>query len=998
MDIDENDILFTNQYINEPYQETVPTKLNNEFRKFYKEQVEKNKRDSTIKIINKLENQVTEDFYDDNLIENTSKFEIQKREGTSKEDQNITRKKREKKTFVSIDSRDRDKLLFFKPSYFKIALGKTFYNVASVKLASLEFPNTNAVINTNNNKIYWRNLEDIENDIIDIKTNTYPVYEVTLRTGSYTITTLQKEITSKLAQVRKNDASSFHYADVTLDYDTDIVNITFINLKLLEPNAIKTNQNSAIIEVQSIGHGFNAGDIVYFRDVSSVGGLPSSALNSSFEILTSTNNSFTFEINTRASTATPSGGGGTKIRCGKAAPFQLLWGDYQNTVAFNLGYPYRNSADRIDEIITYIAPVNLIQVETLVPHNLLNTYEFINQEVTLGNVNIELAGNKKITKVVSPTVVELLVSSAYNGTTDSSNNPFLRFGTGSNVPINTIKSAFSNLLQVQTLSNHGYDLSHIDDTVNFFNTTSFPPIDGANTLYAIPNKNTLIVPGRLERNGQVGVPTTQLDPTNFVKCGNLPFNDPLSSVAFKVLEAEIIGTTLLQIRCAPATIEFGGELSRIYNVDDLLSAGNIVNIFNLTTLPRPISKFTIQSIINNNTINIAIDSNTLTYIELQKNVNGELITSVGTDLMFLTLPSHGFNKILNYYSASETITLTISSLELDPTTPNRVIVGYTGGRTLRKGEFLTNFNLSSPYDTTFIGSYEITDVISNSAVVIDSTGSGFTLTNTVNNPGTMEYLDKFIVVDTLLDHNLKTYDSIRIMQTGNLILDKFHETIRVIDTDSFAIYNSEGDSVPPPSSTNGILGMSNQFFLYNAESLGDIPSTQLNSKPFVPTKIIDNNTLLFKLNEYATHIDKGGGINIHINSLKHGFSGTQTNTENNILYRSISLEGEQYAFLRCPTLGTVISTGVIKDIFARISLSESPGAVIFDSFLSNPKLFDEGSLPTLDSLEFSVTLHDGTFYDFNDLDFSFTLEITEYVDYLENTNLSSRRGVLEHVG
>jgi hypothetical protein len=996
MDIDENDILFTNQYINESYDETVPVKLNNEFRRFYREQVEKNKRDSTIKIINKLENQITEDFYDDNLIENTSKFEIQKEQGTSKEDSNNTRKKREKKTFVSIDSRDRDKLLFVKPSYFKIGLGKTFYNIASVKLASLEFPNTNAVINTNNNKIFWRNLEDIENDNIDIKTNTYPVYEVTLRTGSYTITTLQKEIATKLSQVRKSDGT-FHYADVTLDYDTDIVNITFINLKLLEPNAIKTSQNSAIIEVQSIGHGFNVGDIIYFRDVSSVGGLTSSTLNSSFRIITATQNSFTFEVNTRASTATPSGGGGTKIRCGKAAPFQLLWGDYQHTVAFNLGYPYRNSADRIDETITYIAPVNLIQVETLVPHNLLNTYDFVNQEVTLGNVDLELAGNKKIIKVVSPTIVELLVSSAYNGLTNSSNSPFLRFGTLNPVPINTIRSVPTNLLQVQTLSNHGYDLSHINSTLNFFNTTSFPTIDGLNTLYAIPNKNTLIVPGRLERNGQVGVPTEQLDPTNFVICGNLPFNDPLSSVAFNVLDAEIIGTTLLQIRCSPLTINFGGELKQIYNVDDLLSAGDTINIFNLTTLPRPLTRFTIQSIINNNTINITIDSETLTFIELQKNINGELITTVGTDLMFLTLPSHGFNKILNYYSSSETVTLTISSLELDPNTPNRVIVGYTSGRTLRVNEFLTNFNLSSPYDTTFVGSYRITEVLSNSAVVIDSTGSGFTNTNTVNNPGTMDYLDKFIVVDTLLDHKLQTYDSIRIMQTGNTLLDKFHKTIRVIDADSFAVYNPFGQTIESSSTNGGIIGMSDQFFLYNAEPLGDIPSIQLNSKPFVPIKIIDDNIILFKLNEYATHIEKGGGINIHINSLKHGFSGTQTNTENGVLFRSISLEGEQYAFLRCPVLGTVISTGVIKDIFARISLSESPGAVIFDSFLSNPKLFDEGSLPSLDALEFSVTLHDNSFYDFNDLDFSFTLEITEHVDYLENTNLSSRRGVLEHI-
>jgi hypothetical protein len=90
-----------------------------------------------------------------------------------------------------------------------------------------------------------------------------------------------------------------------------------------------------------------------------------------------------------------------------------------------------------------------------------------------------------------------------------------------------------------------------------------------------------------------------------------------------------------------------------------------------------------------------------------------------------------------------------------------------------------------------------------------------------------------------------------------------------------------------------------------------------------------------------------------------------------------------------------MNTGDVKNIFARITLDESPGTMVF-SYLSNPKVFDTVPLNKLDELEFSIVNYDGTFYEFNDLDYSFTLQITEVIDVTDNFNMSSKRGIVDN--
>jgi hypothetical protein len=998
MDVDENDILFTNQFINEPFQGTVDARLNDEFRSFYKTQQEKNQVNRTLEVINKLESQVLDEDLDDGLPMNTQRFSANVE---SSEQSPAQRKKRDKITFLSIDSRDRNKISYPKPSHFKVYLGRTFYNVKSVRLSSLEFPNTNAVINSNNNKIYWRNLEDITNDTINPKTNTYPVYDVTIRTGSYTLTTLQKEINTKLSSVRKTalGVTRFHFADTNLDYDTDTVSVTFLDLTLLDSNSLITIQDSNTITVQFPRHPFKNGDTVFFREVSSVGGITASTLNSSFTVINATTDTFQFDVNTRASASTS--GGGTKIRCGKSAPFQLLFGDYPNTIAGNLGYPLRNSADRIDESITHVGVVNLIEVQTLSPHTLTNTYDNIGKLVPFVNVP-GITGSRQLVRVTSPTTLLL------RETTPLVNNIVYTPGSGGSVPsirlpvtndiitISTVRNfTAQSLLIVKTLNNHGYDLSNIGNNVNFFNTDSVPPIDGENTIFAVPDRKTLYIVGRLEVGGQSG------QENGSTIHGNFPFNNPLTTVAFDVVNAQILGGVLLELQCNPVDIEQGDLVKNSYQVQDLLKAGDRIKLINVQTLPRQLSDVAIASVVGNS-IFIEVSPETVSTIEITP--SAERVSAVGTDVMVLTLHKHGFNQVSGFRSKNEQVSLTVTQAEPVTNFPNLTRLVYSPARLLKVGETVdisnsTILNGNAPFDA-LTGVFTINRVISPTSIEINTGEStNFTLVfpSTGANLATLSYVDRFIEVETVLPHGLLTGNSIRIMETntGNEVLDTFHRFIRKIDDDTFAVPYSRIEDIES-NAIQGILGMSNEFILYNASAVGGIEPEQINGQRVVPFTMTES-TLLFNLpTGLSTATERGGGRNIHINSLRHGFRGTQTNLENDVIYRSISLEGEQYAFLQCPTLGTLISTGLTKDVFARISLSESPGAVIFNSFLSSPKVFEDGSLPTLTDLEFSVTLYDGQYYDFNDLDFSFTLEITEDVDYLENTNLSSRRGVTEH--
>jgi hypothetical protein len=269
--------------------------------------------------------------------------------------------------------------------------------------------------------------------------------------------------------------------------------------------------------------------------------------------------------------------------------------------------------------------------------------------------------------------------------------------------------------------------------------------------------------------------------------------------------------------------------------------------------------------------------------------------------------------------------------------------------------------------------------------------------------GAITYDVQPIIVSTLIPHNLNIGNKIRLTNTNTTPnMDGGGYIVRTIESDdSFSIIKSSNPAVSfqaltnIPSSLTGILGLIHDFYLYDVEDIGGISKTLLNGIQFTIRDIIDENTFTFMMtNAHAKTSETGGGNNVYISSLYHGFNGVQTNTKNNILTRSINLQGEDYCFLTCPQLDTMLNTGNVQHIFARISLDQPPGYVCF-KFLSNPKHFNIIPLDKLSELEFSIVNYNNSLYDFNDLDFSFTLEIIEVTDATNSFNISSRRGITD---
>lgn len=875
--MDENDILFTNQYINtkDPHID-VSSQKSNEFKQYYRSVKDEAEKRSLIDNLDKtsIRSMVLDEDTDAGSIMNTNKFQLKneneiKDQSQSSHSQSVTKRyTKEIKTYVNIDSRDRNTLLYTKPNYFKIFLGKTFYNVKQIKLASIEFPNTNAVINSNNNKIYWRNGEDILNNIVDDKTRDYPIYTTNLRIGSYISSSLQSEIENKLGLVKRiNGDGDFHYFLIDLDIDTDIVTFTSLTLTQLNVNPFSVAPNSGTIITNHQNHGFKSDETIYIVGAKTFAGIPSTSINGPHVIQVINQNSYFFEINIKSGENIIAAGGNT-IKAGKLAPFQLLFGENTNTIAPNIGFPNENSSIKLTTNIASIENIYLARI-TLVTHHGLS-----NENIgTLCNItSILLNGNFTVIKIIDQHTFLVLLNSEL---TSIDNVGQFTYGTNPTIDISEIRDYDVDTVLITTTHPHNYTNNDINHIMILSGTLTTPSLDGDRAIFSIISPTQIVIQENILDPGPIGVTIR----------GNINRHNPLRTNT-KVI-TNVLPGPITTFTCPNHGLKVGQNI-KLYNYISQPSLTNTNYIHQISSIP------------DNNTF--ILDFQTTSY---DQQLVQSRQTYIGIDILTLSFPDHGFNKIININK------INASTLEITTFLPHKL---NTGDKIL-----LAQTNTTPPIDT------------------ID----GYTITKIDNYTITIPY-------------------------TGILSI---------------------------PTTPYGIIGLSNSFYLYGAESIGGFSSEILNNKKIDVYDIIDSDTFLFKIpNIYSTSSEIGGGSNIYISSLYHGFNGIQTNTKNSLLYRSINLEGENYVFVCCPQLGTMMNTGNVKDIFARILLDQSPGSMVF-SYLSNPKEFDTVPLNQLNELEFSIVNYDGSLYEFNDLDYSMVLEVTEVIDTTDTFNVSSRRGV-----
>lgn len=931
MEIDENDLLATNSFIPQPNVDNISNDANRQFRDYYTRELEQR------------------DIERINEIVDTGTSQVKGLDALGEEDDigirvKINNKKLvyERKTIVSIDSRDRDRSIYTKPNNFKIFLGRSFYNVKKVALVSLEFPNTDAVINTGNNGIYWRNLQDIKEDIIDDITGDYPVYISKLRVGSYTLPTVETEMTNKLVSIkRKNGIDDFHYFIVDLDFETDISSITSLYLQQLQNEPITAISGSGLLKVKTPQpHKLVTGDTVYMIGAKTFAGIPSANINGEQIITVISETEFTYEINVNAISA--GDGGGNTCKIGTLAPYQLLFGDYNDTIASNLGFPAENSAERIDTKFTSIRRKFQVKITTITPHLLTRDYTSIGNVISITNTS-GLSGNFIISDVPDTSSILITVpsnQSSYNYTS-------------------FIVTRIDNLLgqvKITLATSHTFIPG---DTITLYNTNSNPQMNGTFTVIDVTT-NTIV----LDDTTQI----TQIGSFGYLSNGLFEFNGNSYPILNAVNYQE--------------QIEITTQIEHNYDTSDI---GNTITLFDTTTTP----------ILDGQVELVAVPSPT-TFV-----IGGSILANkiaTGDEDVGKT-PRH---NILETFTFNITSAISLGNyVRITTDTPHTLRIGDSvrfGGLVSVPNLNDVTFNIINiPTTTSFEVSVSTTSLAlgENPQVLTGLLKLSF-YNHKFNEIISIQRNGITIEIVTKTKHNLNTGDKVRISKTNSSpsidspLISNGAYTITKINDYSFSFPMPLSlIGLPWTPGTYGIIGMNNEFNLYGASEIAQIPPSVLNSK-FQVREVLDENTFtIYIQNVFATRSERGGGT-IFISSLQHGFNGTQTNTKNGILYRSINLEGENYCFLTCPTLGSIMNTGRVRDIFARISLTESPGAMIFNEFNSSPKIFEESPLPVLNELEFSVKTHSDTLYDFNDLDYSFALEITEIVEQLEESNISSR--------
>lgn len=946
MDIDSNDLLGTNEFILTPDLNPGLSKVNKqEFREYYeKEDIRKNelKVKSSIDKI-ELKNVQYNESTDSNNLLNTNSFE------QGGENKVIKRSTRDIKTLVSIDSRDRDKILYPKPSDFDIFLGKAYRNVKQIELVSLEFPNTNAVINSSNNKIYWRNQEDIDLDITNTITGIvyYPVYNVELRIGSYTLSSLQTEITLQMNNIRRQDGNrngipitngDFHFFVVDLDFETDIVTFNSLIMLNLANNTLETLSGTGLVTITTpTAHGYSTDTFIYMRGVKQTGGISASVLNG-FQLITVTD-SITFHFTVTVNASSTAVGGGNTMQSGKKAPFQLLWNNYENIVAQNIGYPLENSSSVISTDIISLQNFFQMKIILTTPHNFTQTYTYIGQTINIGSyipntTNFLNFRSFQITDIIDTNTI--LVQVTDNTVYNDMNDNLISLAYILNFNTTYLNVSFYNIYNINsfiitTSTPHNYFLSNILDSITLVNTAdetvpNDPSYDGTYIINQIPSNTTIVLPGVI---GILNAHTSGIYGT---------FNGFQPITTWVILISEIIPEFL------------PGYAKIITVVPHILQSGDKFIFQNITSVPVTTNViYTIDTIYDDYSFLISLKIISLDQTNI---LNGS--AAIRSGLIYVSSQSHNFNSMVSVIQGP------------DVNVNNSLII-------LLDGNELT---------------------ITPTTVVVDAVSSGTVVSGLLYS----------VTIQTITNHNLTVGEIVRInfedpaptMGTRDLTGGYIVYSITSNDTFTLVDVNIPFSSyldLPIPT-INGIIGLSNEFSLYGIEEVGGISQNLLNGLQFTVRDIIDKDTFTFMSNAFAVSYEVGGGSAVYISSLLHGYNGAQTNTKNGILNRSINLEGENYCFLTSPQLDTMINTGSVINVFARISLDQPPGYVCF-KYLSNPKIYYTLPLTILEILHFSITNYDNTEYEFSDLDFSFCLQITETIDTNDQFNISSRRGVTD---
>lgn len=861
-----------------------------------------------------------------------------------------------------------------------------------------------------------------------------PVYSLSIPKGSYNVSSITSTLNTSLNKILRFNGEYFYFS-VTGSLESNLVTFQSIDTTQLVADPLSVVKNDGTITVSEFNQPFAVGDTVTIIGASDLAGIPASLLNTDHIITETTVDTFKFSVNGKAN-ATGSGGG-NKVFSGAALPIQLRLAR-SGTLATPLGFFNEDTGVPLTSNplrpITYkIASVstNTNSLTFVFSDELFYDSEVISNQVT--NVNETVPGNTfELTFAddfeLTQDVIELSQLLLYFS--DGSNNTFafhfisantLSFANDENGTTYN-SSSFTNAFVLYRYKKH-----HLKSCTNI-QITQITPTSSQQyeILTATEHKITSKTQAHFtfDNSSERDLIVTYLGP-------NTLFCEPIDPIT-----PEQLASTNTQMR-------YGGSLVQFDDIDSVPKLPFGVSWFidsttrNSITIPIP---FEITL------LNITTNMNCYTGVIEVKHTNHGFneILSMGPwpipgtapnpeytdrfDSPFnyiscrVPLPtdnslSGGFGRAQIYYISSTTLEIQFVNLYGDENTIRETLAVrmYTNF-----GQFASQVTVASieygpgafpdytdpPYNFVFQVrlAQHVSFPLGVSNFNPNTPGQAFTNPSqpAIQDPTSGYYgINGFIFLGSQICVSAaKEYtNTFSVAFPGTGALQLFPTLINDLDSTYFT------NSISPMTTVHeGTLDRKNEVSfarvvnndLYTDTLLG-IPLELINDNRYHSIVPISKDTYFIECRGYFTDRDSVwcGGSNVFVSSERHGFGGKRSNTvdwnSDSIVSRALSLEGENYLFLQSQLLDTVVpASKLIGPCFAKLRMTESPNHLVFDGFVSSPKVFST-PLTNLSTLDFSVVSRYGDYYDFNGHDYSMTLKVT----YISNQIVDS--GINTHI-
>jgi hypothetical protein len=349
------------------------------------------------------------------------------------------------------------------------------------------------------------------------------------------------------------------------------------------------------------------------------------------------------------------------------------------------------------------------------------------------------------------------------------------------------------------------------------------------------------------------------------------------------------------------------------------------------------------------------------------NVNNKLYWQNAIDnnqTYSIELPSGNYNL--------ESLKLTLE--ELISLVPRNIIIGDNIAKTIYPFNIITvNFNV-------------------NAGIIIFKSYNKFILPNCLYSVNNDLLNNSYIIRINQVGHNLRVGNKIVI--NGSLNYDYIyahsinnpngHYVTKIISNDFYEITLKNINIITDPSvpttehGGNAINIITDNPFklLFNySDTMGVELGFKYVGTPIAitPFSNFHNDYKITNTQPYAYDIESIQIVNNAIN-----------NTES---YNDINLAGYRYILLKSTNLNLCSNPNGVN-YFYKILLNQSPGNILFNSYVDNPIYFNP-PLRYLSQLSFQFVNPDGTEFNFYNINHSFTLEITSMNNLPENTNLST---------